>query len=300
MSRRALLPRLSVIVAALLPAWMTPLHAQSHHHDHAPTPASEHESAVVRDDEDHSAHSQPSTVDAPREPIPIPTDADRAAAFPAVGAHAMHGDAVLGYLLLDRLEFFDADGHGAAAWEASAWIGNDLDRLWLRSEGERVAGDTEVGDLEVLYGRSIARWWDVVAGLRHDFGEGPTRDFAAFGVIGMTPYKFEVEATAYLGERGQTALRMEAEYDTLLTNRLVLQWQLEAELHGQDDAPLGIGSGLGTVEAGLRLRFEITRRFAPYIGVVRERAFGGTADFRREASEPVDDTRWVAGLRFWF
>jgi copper resistance protein B len=152
----------------------------------------------------------------------------------------------------------------------------------------------------VLYGRSIATWWDVVAGIRHDFKPGASEDFAAIGVVGLAPYKFEVEATAYIGQSGQTAARFEAEYETLLTNRLILQPLAEVNLYGNDDPQRGIGSGLSTLETGLRLRYEVTRRFAPYIGVVREQAFGRTADLRREEGNPTNDTRLVAGIRIWF
>ena len=222
------------------------------------------------------------------------------AAFPAVGGHPVHDNSIQNYMLFDQLEAWNADEGNGLAWEALGWLGTDLNRLWLRSEGERVDDTTEAADLEVLYGRSIARWWDVVAGVRHDSGEGPSQTFAAIGVIGLAPYKYDVEATAYIGESGQTAAQFEAEYDTLLTNRLILQWLAEAELYGKDDAHRGIGSGLSTVEAGLRLRYEFTRKFAPYIGVVWERAYAGTADFRRDEGEEIEDTRFVAGLRIWF
>ena len=152
----------------------------------------------------------------------------------------------------------------------------------------------------MLYGRSVTPWWDVVAGVRQDVGEGPDRTWAAFGVQGLAPYKFEVEATAYVGSNGRTAATLEAEYDTLLTNRLILQWQGEANLYGKPDPARGLGSGLSTVEAGARLRYEITRRFAPYVGVEVERAFGGTADARRADGFDATDTRVVAGIRFWF
>jgi copper resistance protein B len=118
--------------------------------------------------------------------------------------------------------------------------------------------------------------------------------------MGQAPYKYELEATAYVGQNGQTAARVQAEYDTLLTNRLILQSRLESEWHGKDDARRGIGAGLGKVEIGFRLRYEFKRQFAPYIGVVRERAFGGTADFRNADGSDADATRVVAGLRFWF
>jgi copper resistance protein B len=228
------------------------------------------------------------------------TDADRAAAQPPAHDHPVHDNSIQHYTLLDRLETWNADNGTGLAWDARTWIGTDLDRVWLRSEGERLDGRTEKADLEVLYGRSVAPWWDVVAGVRHDFKPGSSQDFAAIGVMGLTPYKFELDATAYIGQSGQSAARVDVEYETLLTNRLILQPRVEVNLFGQDDARRGIGSGLSTIEAGLRLRYEFTRRFAPYIGVVRERAFGGTADFRRDGGEDVTDTRFVAGVRLWF
>lgn len=247
---------------------------------------------------DHAGMSMAPTE--PREPIPVLTPADRAAAVPPSSGHAVHDNSIQTFVLLDRLETWKADPGTGFAWEGQAWIGTDLNRVWLRSEGEQVDGKLDGADLEVLYGRSIAPWWDVVAGIRHDFKPGASQDFAALGVVGLAPYKFEVQATAYIGQGGQTAARFEAEYETLLTNRWILQPLVEVNLYGKDDARRSIGSGLSTVEAGLRLRYEFTRRFAPYIGVVRERAFGRTADFRRLNGEDINDTRVVAGLRIWF
>lgn len=250
--------------------------------------------------QDHAAmgHAQPRTL--PRTPIPPLTEADRLAARPPPAEHPVHDNTVQRYILFDRLEGFDGDEEQGQAWEAQAWIGTDLDRLWLRSEGERTGGHTEAADLEVLYGRAISPWWDLVAGVRHDFQPGPSQDFLALGIQGLAPYKFEVEATAYLGQSGQSALRLEVEYDTLLSNRLILQPLVEIEAYGKDDARRGIGSGLNSAEAGLRLRYEITRQFAPYVGVVREWTFGRAADLRREEGESPHDTRVVAGIRLWF
>jgi copper resistance protein B len=146
----------------------------------------------------------------------------------------------------------------------------------------------------------VTPWWDVVAGVRHDFGHGPSQTFAAFGVQGLAPYKFEFAATAYVGSGGQTGLALEAEYDTLLTHRLILQWVAEAQAYGESDRRRDRGAGLDTVELGARLRYEIRREFAPYVGVVRARRFGDAADWRRAAGEDVDDVRVVAGVRFWF
>lgn len=252
---------------------------------------------------DHAAMGHGANTGAPTEPltpIPVVTDEDRAAAVPPPNDHAVHDNTIQHYVLLNRLEVWKADPGTGLAWEGQGWIGTDRNRLWLRSEGERADGRTEAADLEVLYGRSIATWWDLVAGVRHDFKPGDSQSFAAIGVQGLAPQKFEVEATAYVGERGQTAARFEAEYELLLTNRLILQPLVEVNLFGKDDPARGIGSGLSTAEAGLRLRYEFTRQFAPYIGVVYERAFGGTADLRRAEGDDINDTRVVAGFRIWF
>ena len=247
---------------------------------------------------DHSAmdHAAPPQV----TPVPPVTQAERDAAFPDVHAHHLHGTSIQSYWLLDRLEVSDADNGTALGWEAMAWVGGDIQRILLRSEGEAVDGRIEHGDLEVLYGRSVRPWWDVLAGVRQDVGEGPSRTWAAFGVQGLSPYKFEVAATAYIGQGGRTALRAEAEYDTLLTNRLILQWRAEANAYGKADPLAGIGSGLSTVELGARLRYEVTRQFAPYIGIAHNRAFGNTTDLRRASGHDVGDTRIVAGVRIWF
>lgn len=294
------------------------INASAQSHDHGPPAAPPATDTVEHSKMDHSTmdHSgidapgmdhaamghpppRPAAQQTPRTPIPPITDADRAAAAPPMHRHD-HGGGVFTYLLFDRLETWDADPGTAQAWEAQGWVGTDRHRLWLRSEGEHRRGRTESADVELLYGRPVARWWDLVAGVRRDIGPGPKRDDLAIGVIGTAPYKFEVEATAYVGASGRTAVRASTEYELLLTNRLILQPMIEAEWHGKDDATRGIGAGLGSVEAGLRLRYEFTRRFAPYVGVVHERSVGGTTGVMRDEEEATRDTRIVAGMRFWF
>jgi copper resistance protein B len=252
---------------------------------------------------DHAAmgHAPASAAEqTPREPIPTLTDADRAAAFPPLRKHMEHAREFNSYVLFDRLEAGDTDHGRGEAWEATAWFGSDLNRLWLRSEGEREGGVTGSANLEALYGRSITPWWDVVVGAKHDFKPGRSQDWFAIGLQGMSPYKFEVQATAYVGASGRVAANVEAEYDVLLTNRLILQPLVELDFNGSQDRRRGVGSGLSALEAGLRLRYEFSRRFAPYVGVVHERAFGDTADLRRDQGEAREDTRVVAGVRVWF
>lgn len=243
-----------------------------------------------------------------RTPIPEITDADRTAARgPEHDGHGMqdhgmhdHDNRVYRFLMIDRLETWDGEHGRALAWEAAGWIGTDHHRLWLRSEGEREDGGTEHVETEVLYGRPIAPWWDLLAGVRHDAAPGASRTELALGVMGMAPYKFEVDATLYVGENGRASVVAEAEYELLLTSRLILQPMLEAEWHSRRDTERGVGAGLSTLEAGLRLRYEWHRRFAPYVGVVHERSFGGSADFAREEGEAARETQVVAGVRIWF
>lgn len=248
----------------------------------------------------HAGHAMAQPADKPREPIPPITPADRAAAFPDVNGHRIHDDSIHYYALFNRLEAWNANSGTGFAWEGQGWAGTDLNRLWLRSEGERIDGATESADIEVLYGRATARWWNLVAGIRHDFQPGDSQTFAAIGVMGLAPYKFEVEATAYIGQSGQTAANLEVEYELLLTNRLILQPVVEIRLYGENDERRGIGSGLSNIEAGLRLRYEICREFAPYIGVTWEQAFGNTADFARDRGDAIDDSQIMIGLRTWF
>ena len=235
--------------------------------------------------------------------IPQPTEAGRAAAFPELGGMTAQAHMAAGprwRVLADRLEWQDADEGDAIAWDVEGWLGGDFDRLWLRTEGEQVDGATRGADLELLYGHAVARWWELVAGVRHDSGRGASRDWMTLGVEGLAPFRVEVEATAYAGGAGRTALRLEAAQELRLTRRLVLQPRLALDLHGRDDPETGTGSGLSQAEAGLRLRYELRRELAPYLGVTWERRYGDTADFARAAGEDDHDTRFVAGLRAWF
>jgi len=216
-------------------------------------------------------------------------------------AHHMGGQTVTA-LFVDRLEYQRHDGDGALVWEVAAWRGGDIHRLWFKSEGERSLDPAELEDAEVelRYGRAVSPFFDLQAGVRRDFGPGQSRSHLALGVHGLAPHWFELDAAAYLSERGDLTAKVEAEYEVLLTQRLILQPRLEVALAAQAVPELEIGSGLGTVGAELRLRYEIRRTFAPYVGVSRHRAFGETRDLLRLAGRETDGTALVAGVRIWF
>ncbi|WP_085700461.1 copper resistance protein B [Pseudomonas sp. B26(2017)] len=243
---------------------------------------------------------QPAAPTESRTPIPALTDADRAAVFTSHAGHQVHDSAINTYFLADKLEWQDADDASTLAWDLSGWIGGDIDRLWLRSEGERSNGKTEDAEIQALWGHAISPWWDVVSGVRQDFKPGAPQTWAAFGLQGMALYNFEAEATAFLGENGQSAMRLEGDYDILLTNRLILQPTAELNVYGKNDPQRGIGSGLSNTEVGVRLRYEIRREFAPYIGVTWNRTYGHTADYAREEGEDRSEARLVLGVRLWF
>jgi len=213
----------------------------------------------------------------------------------------MHDDPALGMLLLDRFEYVHArDGGRAIAIDGEAWYGRNFDKLWLKFEGKRADGRLQDLRTEALWSHAVAPFWNTQLGVRHDFGVGPGRTWAAFGIEGMAPYWFETEATLYVGQGGRTAARVALEYEARFTQQLILQPSLEANFYGRDDSQRGVGTGLSDIEAGLRLRYEIRREFAPYIGVVWQQRFGRSRDYARAQGEPADDLQFVAGFRLWF
>ncbi|MDQ2733973.1 MAG: copper resistance protein B [Pseudomonadota bacterium] len=203
-------------------------------------------------------------------------------------------------VLLDRVEQFHSSQSNGQAVDAQAWAGGDIDKLWLKVDGERADGKLGATRTEALWNHAIATYWGLQAGARHDFGDGPGRTWAAFGFQGLSPYWFDIQATAYVGQSGRTALRFEAEYDLLLTQRLVLQPDIKVSLYGKNDPDRDIGAGLSDIDAGLRLRYELSRKFAPYIGVVWNRKFANTARYARGSGNAVQGTAVVIGLHAWF
>ncbi len=255
---------------------------------------------------DHSSHVMPdkqatqSPPEQSRTPIPPITDADRAAVYTSHAGHQVHDAAINSFFLAEKLEWQNADDGSALAWDLSGWIGGDIDRLVLRSEGERLNGKTHEAEVQALWGHAVSPWWDVVAGARQDFKPGAAQTWAAFGVQGTVISSLEVQATAFLGEAGQTGARLEGDYDVLLTNQLILQPTAEINAYGKNDPQRGIGSGFSNSELGLRLRYEVRPEFAPYIGVTWNRTYGKTADYARDEGEDPSEARLVLGVRMWF
>jgi len=209
-------------------------------------------------------------------------------------------DPTLGMLMIDQLEQRKGDHSSSQILDGQAWLGQDLQKLWLKFDIERSSGDTEEMELQALYSKAIAPLWDVQIGVRQDFQPTPSRTWAVIGLQGLAPYFFEVDAALFVDGSNRTAFRFQAEYEMLLTQRLILTPEFEFNLYGQNDRELGTGSGLSDFEAGLRLRYEVRREFAPYIGVNWGKKFGNSADFALSGGESTDDLQWVIGVRAWF
>jgi copper resistance protein B len=205
-----------------------------------------------------------------------------------------------GKIMLDRLEWRDADHGSQFAWDATAWYGGDFHKVWLQAEGERSEGATEHSRLEAGWERIVSAWWSVRAGLRRDAGIGPARDWIGAGFTGLAPGFFETEAGLYLGEDGRSAFRLTIERDFLFTQRLVLQPELELDAYGKDDPEKLIGAGLSDLALGLRLRYELRREIAPYVGISWTWKFGDSADMAEAVGGEAAEFSAVAGLRMWF
>lgn len=287
--------------------------------------------------QDHSAHEAPAdphaghgappvspaqpadphvghTMDMPAQDIPVgtppPVPADHAADAiynPADMRRARaamvreNGAMAFSQLMIDRLEYRAVRGADGYHWEGEGWIGGDINRFAFKSEGEgEYGGPLDHAEVQALYSRAIHPWFNVEAGVRHDIRPRPDRTYAVIGIEGLAPYWFEVSVQAFLSQKGDAHLRLEGSYDQRLTQRLILQPAMEANIAAQDVPELGIGSGLSDIELGLRLRYEFAREFAHYIGVNWERRFGDSARMARAAGDSASSTSFVAGIRFWF
>ena len=205
------------------------------------------------------------------------------------------------FIAINLAEYQARKGRDGFRWEGEGWYGGDIDRLTVKSEGEAVFGKgVESAELQMLYSRAIGPYFNAQAGIRQDLGQGPDRTYAVIGFEGLAPYWFETEGALFLSDKGDLLGRIEGSYDQRITQKLILQPMAEVNFALQDVPESAIGSGLSDVELGLRLRYEIVREFAPYVGVEWARKIGDTARFARAAGEGVGGTSLVAGIRLWF
>jgi copper resistance protein B len=191
------------------------------------------------------------------------------------------------------------DGEDVVSWEGDAWIGGDKNRLWLKSEGEVEASEVEAAEVEALWSRAVGSFWDVQVGVRQDF-EPTSTTYLAAGVQGLAPYQFESEAFAYLSDEGDLSARFEHGIELHFTQDLILEPEIELEASAADLPKRRIGAGLSQVGVSAQLRYEITRKFAPYVEIAYERSLGETASLMRADGESVDETLVKVGLRTWF
>lgn len=212
-----------------------------------------------------------------------------------------HGGMTFRQILFNIAEVQVLGGRNGYRWDANAWIGGDINRLMIKSEGEgRSSGKLEGGEIQTLYSRAVDPYWNLQVGIRQDFGPGPSHTYAAVSLEGLAPYWFDVDGTLFLSDQGDVLARTETWYDQRVTQFIVLQPRIEANLAAQRIASSGLGSGITDIDVGLRIRYEKTREFAPYFGVSWERKLGGTARTARVNRENRGGISLVAGVRTWF
>jgi copper resistance protein B len=209
-------------------------------------------------------------------------------------------DPILTYFKADEFEWRDADEGTLFVWEFDAWLGKDLSKFWVKSEGERVGSKTESSEIDLLYSIGVSTYWDLQLGLRHDFKLDSSENSIGAGFLGVAPYLFEIDASLFVNDDELFNARVEAEYEYLFSQQLVLVPKLELSLYSDDDADRGIGSGLSDVELSVRLHYEVIREVSPYIGISYEKKFGDTADFLVDDGEDTSDTQLLVGVSFWF
>jgi copper resistance protein B len=274
----------------------------------APDPHAGHVTPPPAAADPHAGHRMPATGSTDNvPPPPVPTDHAADRVFPpaemSVAREQLrqeHGVMRWTTVMVETAEVRPSRHGDSYAWEGRASYGGDVNRLLLKTEGEGVNGDLEKAEVQALYSRAIGPYFNVHAGVRQDFQPRPRRAYATLAVEGLAPYWFDVEAAAFLSERGHLSARLEGSYDLRLTQKLILEPRAELNLAAGADGATGVGAGLSDIELGLRLRYAITPEFAPNVGVNWERKVGDTAEFARAANEDVDDTRLVLGVRAWF
>lgn len=314
-----------LVLLLLASAAAAPAAAQSHdHHAQHSQPQPEQQSHSEHQEpasDPHAGHQMPEDPHAghgPTAPVPpvAPPPAEARtgpehAADSVFGSAAMvdaredlrrsHGALPASKVLIDRMETHIRDGRDGYELDAEAWHGGDIDKLWLKSEVEGEWGKSpEHAEVQALWSHAVNPWFDLQTGVRFDANRGPNRGHLVLGVQGLAPHWWEVDGAVFLSTKGELTARAEAEYDLRITQKLILQPRLEMDFSAQDIEELGVGAGLSSADVGLRLRYQVTPLFAPYVGAAYERTFGATRDFRRREGEDGGGVSLVTGLRFWF
>jgi copper resistance protein B len=239
-----------------------------------------------------AAAQTPTTV---AEPAPMPS------MTPVETVQPVQDQEIFTHVIFSQLEGRFNGANSEFRWEGQGWAGTDYNKLWIKSEGTLQGNGTlDDGQQQFLYSRAITTYFDLQAGLRSDLDSRPTRNWGAFGIQGLAPYFFDLELTGFASSEGHLATKLEASYDLLLTQQLILQPQIELNLYSKADPARLVGSGFSDIDTGLRLRYEFSRNFAPYLGVVYEGKFGQSASYARRSGESTGDFRLAFGLRLWF
>ena len=219
--------------------------------------------------------------------------------LPALSSAGAKDDPLLSMVIIDQLAWVENEDD-TYVFEGEAWVGYDLNKLWFKADVERHRGSTEEVEVQALYSKAIAPYWDLQMGIRKDIIPDPDQHWAAIGFKGLAPYFFEVDSALFIGETGQVNLRFSAEYEVMLTQQWVLSPEIEANFFSKNDKERALGSGLSDTEVSLQLRYEITPKFAPFIAVSRSNHYGNTADYIRLENEAVNSTEYKIGFRAWF
>lgn len=258
-----------------------------------------------------TANATPSGTDLPvgnAPPPPIPADHAADAVYGdaamQMGRHHLkngHGGQKLTQVMFNIAEAQFRKGRDGFEWDGEGWYGGDINRLWIKSEGDGAFGRSiEKAEVQALYSRAIDPYFNLQGGIRYDFKPNPSRIYATFGFEGLAPSFFEVEGALFLSNKGELMGRLEGYYDQRITQRLILQPRAEVNFAAQSTREIGVGSGLSDAEIGLRLRYDIRREFAPYVGVQYRRAFGDTRRFLKEEGEEAAGWSLLTGVRVWF
>ena len=206
----------------------------------------------------------------------------------------MGDDPLLSKLTIDELEQQD-NNEKNIAWDTNLWIGYDLDKIYFYTEGEKPKNSSSQSENQLVYSKAIAPYWDIQYGLGYDKTETNSQKWGVVALQGLAPYFFETRGALLIGDKGDLGLRLEAEYEALFTQKLILTPSIALDAYSKDNLSIGLGKGLSNLTAGMRLRYEIRREFAPYIGLEWSKNFGNTADI-----SPLNKTYTVGGIRIWF